>query len=201
MTGPASSIRSAYTARAMAHLAVQWSLAVLLAAAPAAKPAAPKADSVRYQVELDRLVRCQPATGSASGPAPSDRIWVGFAVTVRSKAKGLFVTARDFSLEKQGIVLQPRHVNAPVLEGCLPLLRQRQVDPNDDPNQGFVLFEVPARFRNDDVPLTLAYQPTRWGGAARVELVVPSCLDQCDSTRTRPGQSRETRQPAIGRTP
>ena len=133
---PGIALRSAYTARAMAHLAVQWSLAVLLAAAPAAKPASPKGDNIRYQVELDRLVRCQTATGSAPGSGPSDRIWVGFAVTVRSKAKALFVTARDFSLEKRGIVLQPRHVNPPVLEGCLPLLRQKQMDPERRPEPG-----------------------------------------------------------------
>jgi hypothetical protein len=168
--------------------AFQIALGLWLAAAPAAKPPDQKAESHRYDVQLDQAVRCQPAAASANG----DRIWVGFAVRVRSKTKGLFVTARDFSLEKQGIVLQPRHVNPPLLEGCLPLLRGKPMDANTEPNQGFVLFEVPARFRNDDVPMTLAYQPTRWGGAARVELSVPSCLDRCDSPRTKPEQRRET---------
>ena len=169
-------------------LAFQVALGLWLAASSGAKPPEQKAESQRYDVQLDRAVRCQPAAGSANG----DRIWVGFAVRVRSRTKGLFVTARDFSLEKQGIVLQPRHVNPPLLDGCLPLLRQKQLDANSDPNQGFVLFEVPARFRNDAVPITLAYQPTRWGGAARVELSVPSCLDRCDSPRTKPEQRRET---------
>ena len=171
------------------HLALQFALSLLLAAPPAATaPPGQKLEGPRYDVQLERTVRCRPAAGSPAG----DRTWVGFAVTVRSRTKGLFVTARDFSLEKQGIVLQPRHINTPLLEGCLPLLRQKQLDANTEPNQGFVLFEVPARFRNDDVPLTLAYQPTRWGGAARVELVVPSCLDQCDSSRTGATQDRET---------
>ena len=166
----------------------QIAFGLWLAAAPAAKPPEQKVESHRYDMQLDRAVRCQPATGSTTG----DRVWVGFAVRVRSKTKALFVTARDFSLEKQGIVLQPRHVNPPLLEGCLPLLRQKQLDANTEPNQGFVLFEVPARFRNDDVPMTLAYQPTRCGGAARAELSVPSCLDRCDSPRTKPVQGRET---------
>lgn len=168
------------------HLALQLAVGLWFVAAPAAKPAEPKppqkkVESQRYDVEIDRMVRCQPA----AAPSAGDRVWVGFAVSVRSKTKGLFVTARDFSLEKHGIVLQPRHVNPPLLEGCLPLLRQKQLDANSEPNQGFVLFEVPARFRNDDVPLTLAYQPTRWGGAARVALAVPSCLERCDSSRSR----------------
>lgn len=158
---------------------------LLILLAEPATPPPPKAEGNRFQLQLVQLARCQPP----AGPADPHRSWVGVSVEVRSKTRGLFVTPRDFSLEKQGIVLAPRHINPPLLQRCLPLLRPKQIDAGQEPLRGFVLFEVPTRLRQDDKPLTLAYRPTIWGGAQRLEITIPACLDECDSPRTSGAQA------------
>jgi hypothetical protein len=56
---------------------------------------------------------------------------------------------------------------------------------------GFALFEVPKRFRTKtDDPIVLSYKPTRWGGARRVEVPLPECLDACTgSAGARPSKT------------
>jgi hypothetical protein len=112
-----------------------------------------------------------------------DGSWLGVAVRARAKSNEMFVTARDFSLEKGGVILQGRHVDPPRLPRCSPLLSPKELRANQS-LRGFVLFEVPASFRRGDVPLVLAYHPTRWGGARRVEFRVPACLDTCPDLKT-----------------
>src|SRR4030095_9634512 len=89
----------------------------------------------------------------------------------------LFITARDFSLERGGIILQARHIDPPELARCTPLLVPKQLTPKQTV-RGFVLFELPASFTTGD-PLVLAFRPTRWGGSARAEFRVPTCFDNC----------------------
>lgn len=127
-----------------------------------------------YELSFDGMKRC--STGV--DPGASRATWVGAAIRVKAKLSELFVTPGDFTLEQGGIIVAARHVNAPNLPGCMPLLLATQLRGGQS-LRGFVLFEVPARFRKTDAPIILAHRPTRWGGARRVEFPIPSCLDVC----------------------
>lgn len=139
---------------------------------------------------LEKVAACTPAADAASATppaapgAPPAKTWVGFAVRTRAKAPEVFLTARDFTLEQGGVILQPRHIDPPRLAGCTPLLKPLQLKPGQG-SAGFVVFEVPNGFRTSAAaagaaPLVLAFKPTRWGGAKRLEFAVPSCLDACE---------------------
>jgi hypothetical protein len=145
-------------------------------------PATRSAETALFTIDLEELRVCEPP---ASGPAPSAKppvkVWMGFAIRARARTDELFLTPRDFTLEKGGVILQARHVDLPRLPRCAPLLKPTAMRARHAA-RGFVLFEVPASFRDlaaDAPPLILAFRPTRWGGARRVELPVPACLDAC----------------------
>jgi hypothetical protein len=132
-----------------------------------------------YDLTFERLYRCgSAAAGGATSRGGGEKIWIGAAVAAYAKTKNFFLNARDFTLEKGGLVLEARHVNPPALPRCLPLLQPRQLDASKTA-RGFVLFEVPAHLKADGVPLVLAYRPTRFGGARRVEFRIPACFDEC----------------------
>jgi hypothetical protein len=142
------------------------------------------AETALFSLRFEEIRTCTP---SAAQPG---RIWMGAVVRARSKSNDLFVTARDFSLEKGGIILAGRHVDPPVLARCQPLFPARQLKARQSV-RGFVLFEVPAAFRGGDKHLVLAYRPTRFGGGPRVEFPIPACLDACgDAKVTREGELR-----------
>jgi len=48
---------------------------------------------------------------------------------------------------------------------------------------GFVLFEIPTAWTTERTSLVLAYRPTRWGGAQRIEARISSCFDTCADTQ------------------
>jgi hypothetical protein len=83
----------------------------------------------------------------------------------------------------------------------MPLLLMKQMRPNQIA-RGFAVFDVPERFRKDGTdPFVLAYRPTRWGGAKRIELKIPSCLDACPSTKkiSEGAEKKERHSPAAKR--
>ena len=172
------------------HLALLFSFADPAAAAE--PPAGTRMlESGLLTISLEKVAACPPPAGDAPGAAaaPAGKTWVGFSVRTRSKAEELFITPRDFTLEKGGVILQPRHIDPPKLESCTPLLKPTQLRPKQG-LAGFVLFEVPNGFRTaaaaaaaGDPPLVLAFKPTRWGGAKRLEFVLPGCLDTCTSSK------------------
>jgi len=137
---------------------------------------APGVETAHYELFFDGIKKCDPTADSST----AGRVWMGAAIRARAKVNEFFVTAQDFTLEKGGIAVTARHVNPPGLPNCLPLLQPASLRAKQTA-RGFVLFEVPARLRTKDAPLTLAYRPRRWGGARRVEFVIPPCLDACDA--------------------
>jgi len=124
-----------------------------------------------YKFRLDGFKRC----GGADGGQPS---WLGFSVEVATKVGPLFVSPRDVSLARGGVVLEPSYLDQKPLPNCSPLLPQRQLRPGQSV-RGVVLFEIPPSFKAASGPIELGYRPTRWGGAPHVEVKIPSCLDAC----------------------
>jgi hypothetical protein len=150
-----------------------------------------------YRFRLDELRRCggAPAVGpDAAAAPPAPRTWVGARVDIGARGDALMVTPRDVTLERGGVILQAIYVNPPTLSGCLPALPIKQVR-GEESAHGFALFDVPEGFRkNGTGPFTLAYRPTRWGGAKRAEIEIPPCLDLCtNSEKAAPPPPRKSR--------
>src|SRR5262245_15786374 len=141
-----------------------------------------------YKFRLERVAPCgtpettlgptqQPAAGAAS-QFRGETSWVGAFFSVEAK-DDVFVSPRDLQLRRGGVILNARHINQPLLSGCKPLLPAKQLRPGEGLG-GFALFEVPKSFRQTtDDPIVLSYQPTRWGGARKVEVPIRECLDSC----------------------
>lgn len=142
-------------------------------------------ETARYGLRLSGAKGC--------GPRPaSGRMWVGVDARVRTKDGDLFVTARDFSLENGGVILLPRHIDRPLLPGCFPLLSPSALRAKQSV-RGFVLFEMPVAWTSGRDPIVLAYRPTRWGGARRIEARIPPCLDACADTPSTSRRSNKSR--------
>jgi hypothetical protein len=136
------------------------------AAADAGTPAAlgDWLDGNIYRFRFEAVRRCAPS--SATTP-----VSVGVVVRVTSKLDDVFVASRDFKLESGGVILDSAILTkAPA--GCAPLLAPKQVRAGKS-NDGVVVFDVPSDFNPENRPVKLTYQPTRWGGARRVEVVLP----------------------------
>jgi hypothetical protein len=122
-------------------------------------------------------------------------VWVAAEAHVRTKDRELFVTARDFSLERGGIILQARHVELPLLPHCLPLLQPSRLRARQSV-RGYVLFDLPVAWTAASEPLLLVYRPTRWGGAQRIESRISPCLDACADTPPRSRPSNRSAAPS-----
>ena len=164
-----------------------------------------------YRFRLEELRRCDtgaapPAPGPAGQPLAPDggtpsgasdwgggTSWVGARVRVIARVNETIVSPRDLTLERGGVILQAKYVNPPVLRGCVPLLQQQQLRA-DQSVRGFALFEVPAHFRSAGAaPILLAYHPTRWGGARRVEIKLAPCFDACAAREPKQDNSASPR--------
>jgi hypothetical protein len=161
-------------------------LAALVIAAPVRAgdgPPGEQIDTGQYQLRFEEIRTCAPpAAPAVPGKPATQRIWVGAAIQARARVNELYVTARDFSLERGGVIVQARHVDPPALARCQPLLPAKQLSLRQSA-RGFVLFELPPSFRTGSEPLVLAYRPTRWGGGARVEFRIQPCLDSCPKAK------------------
>jgi hypothetical protein len=141
-----------------------------VAAAAAADPARPPAsrgdwlDGNIYRFRLDAVRACPAA--AADGAAR-----VGVIVRVASKIDELLVAPRDFKLESDGVILESA-VAAKALGACAPLLAPKSLRAGKTAD-GVVVFDLPPGFNPDRRPVKLTYQPTRWGGAHRVEAILP----------------------------
>jgi len=117
-----------------------------------------------------RLEAVRPCTAPASALAGAARVAV--LVRVASNLDQLLVAPRDFKLEANGVILDSAVLqSAPA--GCGPLLAPTSVRAGKSAD-GVVVFDIPPGFNPDHRPVKLAYQPTRWGGARRVEAVLPA---------------------------
>ena len=66
-------------------------------------------------------------------------------------------------------------------------------------NDGVVVFDVPPEFNPDHRPVKVTYQPTRWGGAKRVEALLPPGLGLRPNFVRAARQTRDVRARVPGR--
>jgi hypothetical protein len=117
---------------------------------------------------LPASVRSASNDGSAES-LPEDRpLRVAVTVHVAAKFDEFFAAGRDVTIEKDGVIIRPE-VNPKPSAGCNPLLEPKTLRHNQVAS-GVVVFQVPdeAFVRSS----TIAYEPTRWGGAPRVQVRV-----------------------------
>jgi len=120
-------------------------------------------DATIYRFRLDDVRSCSP-------PATDGASRIGAVVRVTSNIDGLLVAPRDVKLESGGVILDS--VIAPkAAAGCAPPLAPRSLRAGKTA-EGVVVFDVPPGFNIEHRPVRITYQPTRWGGARRVEAVV-----------------------------
>ena len=88
-----------------------------------------------------------------------------------SKVDEVFVAPRDVKLESGGVILDSAILGkAP--GGCGPLLTPKSLRAGKTAD-GVVVFDLPPGFNPEGRPMKITYQPTRWGGARRVEALLP----------------------------
>jgi hypothetical protein len=144
-------------------------------------------ETASYFFRMDELKRCgsiplPPPEGKAAASAglPKEMAWVGALVRVRASVQ-LLVSPRDVTLEKGGVIINPTYVDVPPLPGCAPALSVKTLRAGQVA-RGYVFYKVPEGFVNGAGVAKLAYQPTRWGGARRVEVTLQPCLHECPET-------------------
>lgn len=117
-----------------------------------------------YQFRVDGIRRCTP-------PALVGFVRIGIAVRVASKMDELLVAPRDVKLEAGGVILESTVLpSAP--GGCAPMLAPKSLRAGKSA-AGVVVFDLPTGFNAEQRSVKITYQPTRWGGARRVEAVLP----------------------------
>jgi hypothetical protein len=117
-----------------------------------------------YRFRLDDVRKCPP-------PSVAGGARIGAVVRVTSKVDEVFVAPRDVKLESGGVILDSAILDkAP--GGCGPLLAPKSLRAGKTAD-GVVVFDLPPGFNSDGRPVKIIYQPTRWGGARRVEALLP----------------------------
>jgi hypothetical protein len=118
-----------------------------------------------YKFKVDGVVRC--ADPGPSEKVPEDRrVRVAAKVAVVSKYDEFFLSGRDVTLEKNGVIVKSE-TTAKAAKECSPLLEQKRMN-HDETAAGFVVFQVPDEtFVQGGI---VAFKPARWGGAPRTEI-------------------------------
>jgi hypothetical protein len=118
-----------------------------------------------YRFRFDGVRPCPP-------PGVGAAARIGATVRVMSKMDELLVAPRDFKLEVGGVILESAILQkAPA--ACAPLLAPKSLRAGKS-TDGVVVFDLPPGFNAEHRPVKITYQPTRWGGAKRVEAVLPA---------------------------
>jgi hypothetical protein len=117
-----------------------------------------------YRFRLDDVRTCRP-------PAVAGGARIGVVVRVTSKVDEVLVAPRDVKLQSGGVILDSA-IMTKAPDGCGPLLAPKSMRAGKT-NDGVVVFDVPPEFNPDHRPVKVTYQPTRWGGAKRVEALLP----------------------------
>ena len=141
-------------------------------------------DAKLYRFKVDELRTCGPTEGApkpSAQPQPNDGpSLLGVAVRIQSNINEFPVSPRDVTLEAGGAIIQGAFPRKPPPAGCGPALEVKLLKAGKSA-RGVVVFEVPPAFASEGTTVKVAYRPTRWGGAPRSEVVVPSCLAACAS--------------------
>lgn len=128
-----------------------------------------------FRFRVDAIRDCgQPAPDAGSASLHL------LAVEIRIVAgqKEVFVSPRDVTLESGGVILQVENRAAPVGKSCGLQWTAQRLPPRRT-LRGVLLFAVPPDFNASGRDPILAYRPTRWGGAGRLEVRLPGCLGHC----------------------
>jgi hypothetical protein len=128
-----------------------------------------------YKFKVNGVVRCKDP--SPTEKVPEDRpLRIGVKVDIFSKYDEFIAHAKDVEFEKDGVVIDSERQVKTGPE-CSPQLEHKRMK-HDEALSGFVVFQVPdeAFVRGG----TVAYMPTRWGGAPRtaVKLDAKLALDK-----------------------
>jgi hypothetical protein len=147
-------------------------------------------ETVFYKYRFEGLKACEagrasPDAGAATAagpPAKPATTVVGALIFTTAVVNQLFVSPRDFSLERGGLILNARYPDPPALPACSPAFMHKYLGRGKTA-RGFVLFDVPPSFRLASGPIQFVYKPTRWGGAPRAAITIPDCFDGCPSSK------------------
>jgi hypothetical protein len=118
-----------------------------------------------YRFRLDDVRTC-------ARPAPPAVARIGVVVRVTSKLDELMVAPRDVKLESGGVILESA-ISPKTSAACAPLLAPKSLRAGNSAD-GVVVFDIPPGFNPEHRPVKVTYQPTRWGGAKRVDAVLPA---------------------------
>lgn len=129
-----------------------------------------------YRVRLERIDAC-------GGAGPEGEL-VGPRIRYEARVDDVFFSPRDWVLQSGGIIVatEPAPRCNPGGTCCAQLPAQRL--RKGQRIEGALIFAVPKSLRASNKPIVLAYRPTRWGGSARVEIRMPTCLDTCGESAT-----------------
>ena len=119
------------------------------------------------QLPLDGGGLAASASPSAAASAPA-----GGTAGVGGGSTGARAALATAGLVSGGVILDSA-ILAKAPGGCGPLLTPKSLRAGKTAD-GVVVFEVPAGFNPEHRPVRITYQPTRWGGAKRVEAVLPA---------------------------
>src|SRR5262249_39911180 len=93
-----------------------------------------------YKFKVRGLSRC--ADPAANEKVPEDRrVRVAASIEIFSKYDNFFVSGRDVTLEKDGVVINSE-LDVKPGPGCVPALAQKRLK-HDESGAGFVVFQVP----------------------------------------------------------
>jgi hypothetical protein len=154
---------------------------------PPAPPAPPPelavgawAETAMYRFRVVALRDCGRGAAAQAATFAGEARRLGARIELSAKASELSVSPRDLTIESGGVVFRGLlPAQAPRLPaGCAPLLGHPSLRRGATAT-GVVLFEVPADFSFAPGSVVLAYRPTRWGGAAQVQVALPDCLPSC----------------------
>jgi hypothetical protein len=136
-----------------------------------------------YKFRVDTIVRC--ADPLPSEKVPDDRrVRVAAKVAVLSKYDAFFLSGRDVTLEKNGVIIKSETLTKTAKE-CSPLLEQKRMN-HDETAAGFVVFQIPDEtFVQGGI---VAFKPARWGGAPRTEIKLGADAVTGKSSPNAPGK-------------
>ena len=123
-------------------------------------------ESTAYKIKVASIQRCADVEGAPSDAARSMRI--GVTVHIMSLYDEFFAAPRDLTIEKGGIII-PSEINPKPSAGCTPLLQPTSMR-HDQVMTGVVPFQIADESLLDSA--VVAFKPTRWGGAPRVEVKI-----------------------------
>ena len=133
-------------------------------------------DGNGFRFRVDSIRDCGKQLAPAAQSASLHLL--AFEIRIVAGPKEVFVSPRDVTLESGGVILQAEIRAAPVGKSCSQQWTAQRLSPRRT-LRGVLLFAVPPDFGASGRDPILAYQPTRWGGAGRLEVRVPGCLDHC----------------------